>query len=351
MLLTAGAVLLIGAVTVTGAWTGAVRRWKRSMVTSDDPRYVANLATLSAGSVRRRFDPYVDIDWDAPEFAVTPNDPRWVLPESDPFGQHPWYRAQPQERQIAIGMWRQANIAKVAMHFENILIRGMMAYTFFVPNGSPEYRYCMHESIEECNHTLMFQELVNRIGADVSGMPRWLRWLAALAPMVAAPLPNTFFFGVLAGEVPFDHLQKQVLREDAPTHPVLHKIIAIHVAEEARHISFAHEYLSARVPRLLWVSRLLLSLYVPLVMLVLGRAMLLPPRSFFREFHIPRSVRRQLFSGTPESHKSARDMFADIRLLCDDVGLMNPAARLMWRACRISGPVSRYRSEPQRAYQ
>jgi hypothetical protein len=36
-------------------------------------------------------------------------------------------------------------------------------------------------------------------------------------------------------------------------------------------------------------------------------------------------------------------------MLCDDLGLMNPFALLMWRVCRINGPVSRYRSEPQRA--
>ncbi len=34
------------------------------------------LATLSDGSVHRNFDPYLDIDWDAPEFAIDPADPR-----------------------------------------------------------------------------------------------------------------------------------------------------------------------------------------------------------------------------------------------------------------------------------
>jgi hypothetical protein len=42
-------------------------------------------------------------------------------------------------------------------------------------------------------------------------------------------------------------------------------------------------------------------------------------------------------------------MFGDIRMLCSDLGLMNPVARTMWRVCRINGPASRYRSEPQRA--
>ncbi|MCW2559484.1 MAG: rane protein [Mycobacterium sp.] len=105
--------------------------------------------------MRRNFNPYTDIDWDAPEFSVTQNDPRWVLTAADPVGRHPWYGAQPPQKQIAIGMWRQANVAKVAVHLESILIRGLMHYTFWVPNGSPEYRYCLHESVEECNHTMM----------------------------------------------------------------------------------------------------------------------------------------------------------------------------------------------------
>ena len=137
--------------------------------------------------MRRNFNPYTDIDWESPEFAVTDNDPRWILPTTDPLGRHPWYQAQPQERQIKIGMWRQANVAKVGLHFESILIRGLMKYTFWVPNGSPEYRYCLHESVEECNHTMMFQEMVNHIGADVPGMPRMLKWISPLHPVGGRP--------------------------------------------------------------------------------------------------------------------------------------------------------------------
>src|SRR3546814_15698330 len=61
---------------------------------------------------------------------------------------------------------------KVGLQFENILIRGMMQYVFSLPNGSAEARYCTHESIEECNHTLMFQEMVNRVDSDAPGMSR-----------------------------------------------------------------------------------------------------------------------------------------------------------------------------------
>lgn len=163
--------------------TRIVRRWRRNMDVADDAEYVEMLATLSEGSVRRNFNPYTDIDWESPEFAVTDNDPRWILPATDPLGRHPWYQAQSRERQIEIGMWRQANVAKVGLHFESILIRGLMNYTFWMPNGSPEYRYCLHESVEECNHTMMFQEMVNRVArtfrgchGGCGGFHRWFRW-------------------------------------------------------------------------------------------------------------------------------------------------------------------------------
>ena len=335
---------------VTTARTRLVRRWRRNMDVLDDTEYVNTLETLSEGSVRRNFNPYTDIDWDSPEFAVIPNDERWILPATDPIGRHPWYQSQTTERQIEIGMWRQANVAKVGLQFEIILIRGLTNYAFWVPNGSPEYRYCLHESVEECNHTMMFQEMVNHIGADVPGMPRVLKWLSPFIPLVAGPLPIPFFFGVLAGEEPIDHTQKNVLREGKDLHPIMERVMAIHVAEEARHISFAHEYLRKRLPHLKRRQRFVLSLYVPLVMRVLCKAIVVPPKSFWNEFDIPKSVKKELFFASPESRQWLRDMFGDVRMLCTDTGLMNPIAKLMWRICKIDGAPSRYRSEPQRQH-
>ncbi len=327
------------------------RRLKSAMYVGGDVAYGETLSTLSESSVRRNFNPYVDIDWKDPELAVRTDDPRWVLSGADPLARHPWYRSQPLEKQIAMGMWRQANMAKVGVQFEGILVRGLMHYTFWVPNGSPEYRYCLHECIEECNHTLMFQELVNRIGVDVPGMPRWLRVLSPIVPFYAGPLPNSFFFGVLAGEVPFDYLQTLSLRDENMAPAIVRRMIGIHVAEEARHIAFAHQYLQRRVPRLWRSSRFMLSLYVPVVMRMLGQAMVVPPRTFFREFGVPRSARKKWFFGDPDSRQMWRDMFADVRMVCHELGLMNPAARLMWRICKIDGAPSRYRGEPQRGQQ
>jgi hypothetical protein len=335
---------------VKTAKTKIIRRWRKNMDVIDDTAYVDTLTTLSEGSVRRNFNPYTDIDWNSPEFAVVENDERWILPATDPIGQHAWYQSQSKERQIEIGMWRQANVAKVGLHFESILIRGLMEYAFWTPNGSPEYRYCLHEAVEECNHTLMFQEMVNRIGADVPGMPRLLKWVQPFIPLVAGPLPIPFWFGILAGEEPIDHTQKNVLREGKTLHPIMERVMAIHVAEEARHISFAHEYLRKRVPHLPRRKRFWLSLFVPLTMRILCSAIIVPPRAFWKEFDIPRSVRKDIFFRSPESRQMLRDMFGDVRMLAHDTGLMNPLAKIVWRMCRINGAPSRYRSEPARQH-
>ncbi|CAM3020402.1 diiron oxygenase [Skermania piniformis] len=311
--------------------------------------YEELLARLVEGSRHRSFDPYRDIDWDAPEFQVRPNDPRWILPDADPLGRHPWYRALPQDRQIAIGMYRQANVAKVGLLFEQVLIRGFMTYLSTLPNGSPEFGYATHEVIEECNHTLMFQELVNRSGVDVPGFGPVMRRLAPLLGVAAWPMPSVFFMGVLGGEEPIDHIQKTYLRSDTTDyHPIIKNVMRIHVAEEARHISFAHEFLRRHVPENGPVGRFLLSLAYPVIMRVLCDVIVIPPREFFTEFDIPDSVRKELFWNSPDSRATLAGYFADVRMLGAELGLMNPVAELLWRGLRIAGRPARFRSEPER---
>ncbi|MEJ7633833.1 diiron oxygenase [Aeromicrobium sp.] len=313
--------------------------------------YADVLQGLSQASVDRHFDAFVDVPWDSPDFAIDHQDPRWVLPpDTDPLGGHEWYLALPIERQIEIGLWRQANILKVGLQFENILIRGIMQYVFSLRNGSPEFRYLTHEATEECHHTQMFQETVNRIGVDVPGMTRPIKMVVPFLPMVASFAPVGFFMMVLAGEEPIDHTQKAILRSGRDLPPVMRRIMQIHVAEEARHISFAHEYVKRRGPRMGRINRLISSIAFPIIMRAGCDLLMVPPRSFRKEFGIPRSVMKDLYWKAPGSRDRLQELFADVRMLAEQSGLMNPAARWMWRLLKIDGPSSRYRSEPPVAF-
>ncbi len=314
-------------------------------ITSEE--YATVLRGLSEASVARHFDAFADIDWDSPDFIIRPDDQRWVLPAAmDPLGAHPWYQSQSLARQIEIGQWRQANILKVGLQFENILIRGIMQYVFSLPNGSPEYRYLTHEATEECHHTQMFQETINRIGVDVPGMPWIMRRVAAFLPWAASLVPVGFFMGVLAGEEPIDHTQKGILRAGDNIPPILARIMEIHVAEEARHISFAHQYLRRQIPHLGRVDRLVMSIMFPIIMRVLCDAIMVPPKEFRNEFNIPRKVMKDIYWRKPASRERLRGMFGDVRMLAEQAGLMNRVSLRVWKLCKIDGRPSRYRSEP-----
>ncbi len=311
--------------------------------------YQDTLRILSEASVERHFDAFTDIPWDDPEYAVVPDDPRWILPGADPLGATEWYRSQSTERQIEIGMYRQSNIMKVGLQFEQILIAGLMNYAFRLPNGQAEFRYSTHEATEECHHTQMFQELVNRIGIEVPGGPRWFRMLAPIMPLAAGPLSFGFFVGVLAGEEPIDHVQKAILRSGENRHPLITRIMQIHVAEEARHIGFAHQYLRHKAPRLKSYQRGLISVIMPVIMRVLCDAIIKPSRAMRRELQIPDHVVDEVWWDGEASQKMLRDMFGDVRMLADDLNLMNPVSRRVWRALGIDGRPSRFRSEPASA--
>lgn len=314
-----------------------------------DEDYAAMLRTLSEGSVHVHFDPYEDIAWDAPEMQIDPQDPRWILsPELDPLGATEWYRAQPVARRIEIGRWRMVNAIKVGGAFESILIRGLMHYAMGLKNGSPEFRYCLHEMTEECNHIQMFQELVNRTGTDVPGMRPLFKAAAPLIGVAGGYLPVILMIGILAGEEPIDHYQKSLLREGVDLPPAVRRTMEIHIAEEARHISFADEFLRLRIPRLGRVQRTVLSIAFPITMRWLAGEIMTTPKSVKRRFQVPDAVWREAFWGSPHAKRVMASYFGDMRRLATDVGLMTPVAKRVWNRLDIGGEPSNYRGEPDR---
>ncbi|WP_435201258.1 AurF N-oxygenase family protein [Janibacter sp. GS2] len=313
----------------------------------DETAFQDSLLALSRASVDKNFDAFVDIDWDA--HGVDPDDPRFILPSSDVIGGHPWYRSLDSGQQARVGLYRLANLMKVGLQFEQILINGLMNYSFALPNRDHAFRYSTHEATEECHHTQMFQEFVNRSKMPVAGGSTVFRGVSMILPLFARLLPFGFFVGVLAGEEPIDHLQKSFLRGDAELHPLVQRIMQIHVAEEARHIGFAHQYLRNASPQLSRFERGYLSVLTPLIMRWLCDEIMRPSKKARSDMGIPDDVFDEIFWESPTSQKFLRDLFADVRALCEQAGLMNRTSRRVWRSLGIDGRPSRFRSEPASA--
>ncbi|MGH8980790.1 MAG: AurF N-oxygenase family protein [Acidimicrobiales bacterium] len=292
---------------------------------------------LSRQSVDKHFDAYADIDWDAPELAIDPTDPRWELVDFDPVANTSWYHDQPSDVRARLGLHRIAMTMRTGWEFENVLQRGLLSHAYWLGNGMPEFRYVHHEVVEESQHTMMFQEFVNRTGLPVRGLPPRIKLAAELFVVPLARLdPPLFFFFVLGGEDPIDHVQRRRLRAGI-AHPLLERIIRIHVTEEARHLSFARHYLREELGRLPRARRALLSIAVPALLGVMTRLMLAPPPGFAHRNSIPKAVVRE--AKRSNEHRALRsDSVAKIRRLCTESGLMNPFARLVWRAAGLARP-------------
>lgn len=329
--------------------TATADRTAETLPDTEGLSFQDTLNVLSEASVHQHFDAFLDIAWDSPEFEVDPNDPRWVLPKIDTLGGTEWYQSLPLERQLEIGRYRYANIMKVGLQFEQVLIGGVMAHLIGMENNRAEFRYSTHEVTEECHHTQMFQEAVNRIGVDVQGGPTWFVKVAPWLCLAGGPLTNVFFIGILAGEEPIDYLQKMMLRSGHDLHPIVERVMQIHVAEEARHISFAHTYLVERSKDYGRLQRFGLSLAYPVIMRVLCDVIMKPTRQMQKDLGIPKSVMREAYWKAPTSEKLLRDTFGDVRMLADELGLMNVVSRRVWRALGIAGTSSRFRSEPKSA--
>jgi hypothetical protein len=291
------------------------------------------LATLSRQSVEKHHDAYGDIAWDSDEMAVEVTDPRFVLPDFDPLARTEWYRSQPVEVQARVGAHRVAAMMKTGWHFENLLQQGLLKYVFRLPNGSPQFRYVHHEIAEESQHTMMFQELVDRTGLPVAGMRRadvkLIEWLTSTITRFA---PAAFFFGVLAGEEPIDHVQKRMLREEH-VHPLVRRIMKIHVTEEARHVSFAKGVVQEIVPRLNRLQRVALSVITPVFFGYLTALMVNPPAQLTRS-GVPRSALRDA-RRSAAGRALVADSAAKPKKLAEELGLMNPLSRRLWSAVNL----------------
>jgi hypothetical protein len=300
-----------------------------------DDAYRALLARLSHQSVVKHFDAYADVPWDDPEYALDPEDPRFELAADDPLGATAWYRSLPAAVRARVGCHLIANFMRIGVDFESALKRGLLEFASTLPQGAPEFRYCYHEIIEEAQHSLMFQEFVNRTGIAIPGLPHWMQVGARRVAGFGRRFPELFFLFVLGGEDPIDHVQRLALRDEGWRHPLVRRISQIHVTEEARHLSFARAFLRRRVPELPRHRLLLLRLRTPLLLGQMAGLMMQPSADMVRRYAIPREALDAAYRRNPEHRRRVLDALRKVRELCVELGIAVPPFDRLWRRMGI----------------
>ena len=293
-------------------------------------RFTELVERLSHQSVVKHFDAYADVPWDEPEYQIDPADPRWELDGDSGLGATQWYRSLPAPVRARIGLHSIAANMKAGLQFESILKRGLLEYAFKLPDRSPEFRYVYHEVIEEAQHSLMFQEFVNRTGLDVPGLTWDLKFGSRRVIGIARRFPALFFVFVLGGEDPIDHVQRTELRSGRELHPLLERIMRIHVTEEARHLSFARQYLRTNVPTLSRGRRQAIAIEAPLILAEMASVMMRPPRNLVREYGIPKEVLAEAYGPGSPARDATRQSLRKVRSLLTELGLVTPASKRLW---------------------
>jgi len=253
---------------------------------------VERLCTLS---VRKAHDAFRDIPWESPESQIDPRDPRFCLRPNEALGATRWYASLAPDSQAQLGLELLCQTLRFGVALENTMSRGLLEYARNLPQGSIVFRYALHEVIEESQHSLMFRSFIEQSGCRPDTLGWHYEFMSNQAARSARRFPILFFLRALAGEIFVDADNRARLAQRAELHPLVARIMQIHVMDEARHMRFAEHFVNEHWPRLGPVSKLVARAVLPSTLRSTARLMMEPSPRLARRFQIPRSVLREAY--------------------------------------------------------
>jgi P-aminobenzoate N-oxygenase AurF len=277
---------------------------------------------LLKGSVKKSYAPVVDIDWDAP---LDP-DKFFLPPKSVTLYGTPIWDAMSREQQIEQSRQELVNLLSAGIWFENILNQALLRELMHSDVTAPSTYYSLTELGDETRHMVMFGKAIERIGGQPVQPRRYQRMIINALPLLfRGPI---LWGAALVGEEIFDALQRQIL-EDPDLQPIVKRLMRIHVTEEARHIQYARDGLRRLRPHMGFARRFVMS-NLHGVGGPFYRYLLTNPVPYRRMGLDARAARRMALTNTHHQEVKVAG-FAPLAAFFEEVGLMGPIARRMWR--------------------
>lgn len=282
---------------------------------------------LLKGSVKKSYEPVVDIDWDAP---LDP-DKFYLPPRLVSLYDTPMWDEMTREQQIELSRQEMVNILSAGIWFENILNQALLRTIMHEDPTSRTTHYKLTELGDETRHMVMFGKAIERMGAKPV-RPRLYHRLIINALPLWFQRGSTLWVAALIGEEIFDSLQRQIM-DDPELQPIIQRLMRIHVTEEARHIQFARDGARKRVPEMPRLNRWLISNINGLGGYFFDYLFHYPVQ-YSRAGLDPKRARK-----TARTSPHRRDMqisgFAPLAAFLTEVGLMGPIARRGWKRSRF----------------
>ncbi|MEV0246767.1 diiron oxygenase [Nocardia sp. NPDC050712] len=283
---------------------------------------------LLTGSVKKSYDPVVDMDWDAP---LDPE--KLFLPAElvSLYGTALWEAMTPEQRR-ELSRQELANVLSAGIWFENLLNRLLLRELMADDPTSRHSHYTLVEMGDECRHMMMFGKLIDRIDAR----PYWPNRAGRLAISSLQVLlrGSMTWVGALVGEEIFDALQRKTL-DDPELQPLVSRAMRIHVTEEARHIGFARDALARRVPVMsraeIAYTRLCVAVAAPLFVYLLTN------RHMYDRAGLDGRAARRVATRNPHAHQALATGAANLAAFLDKQGLIDPVGKWIWRRRGLLG--------------
>src|ERR1700743_1250123 len=277
---------------------------------------------LLKGSVKKSYEPIVDIDWDAP---LEP-DKFYLPPRLVSLYGTPLWDGMTREQQIELSRQELVNTLSAGIWFENMLNQSLLRTILHEDPTSRSTHYKLTELGDETRHMVMFGKAIERMGAKPV-QPRRLHRMVINALPLAFQQGSMLWVAALIGEEIFDSLQRQMM-DDPELEAMIRRLMRIHVTEEARHIQFARDGARKRAPQMRQPERW----FVGNVNGLGGwffRYLFTNQVQYARAGLNAREARR-IARNSAHRHEVQVAGFAPLAAFLSEVGLMGPLARRGW---------------------
>ena len=277
---------------------------------------------LLKGSVKKSYAPVVDIDWDAP---LDP-DMFYLPPRTVSLYGTPVWDKMSREQRVELSRQEFVNTLSAGIWFENILNQALLRDLMHKDPTARATHYALTELGDETRHMVMFGTAIERVGAKPVRPRLYQRMIINALPL--AFKGSVLWVAALVGEEIFDSLQRQMM-DDPELQPMVQRVMRIHVTEEARHIQFARDGLRRRVPDISWINRLWVA-NLNGVGGLFFRYLFTNPVPY-RRIGLDAREARRVARRSPHRHEVQVAGFAPLAAFLEEVGLMGPIARRLWK--------------------
>lgn len=283
---------------------------------------------LLVASAANSFDPDLEIDWDAP-----PIEGMWHMqPERMSLFGTPLWASLTDEQRIELSKHEVISIARVGLWFEILLMGMLAAHAYNEDPASEHTQYALTEIGDETRHSVMFARWAAKYGGRDYKPPRIVHHLGKLFRLVAPTGPSMWAATLVAEEL-LDRLQRDGMTDER-LQPMTRTVARIHVIEESRHVRFAREELAramatARPGPVLWFHQIFAALAATFI-----AESLVSPQVYAAVGLDPREAQRAA-RDNPHFHETKRWMAAKIIPFLDEVGMIGPVARLIYKRAHL----------------